>query len=622
MTRMISHSSQTGRRSVRRACALPFAMACFIMLTDAASATATEVVSATAAEPLGDGAKVQQRWGEKIPMRDGVTLNGTLYLPRAKSSPNACLLTSTPYSSDRYHDNAVRFAARGYPVMVVDVRGRLNSGGEFRPLIQEAPDGYDMVEWLAKQPYCNGKVMMMGGSYGGYTQWAAAGQAPPHLVTIVPTAAPYAGVDFPSDYNIARPYQVQWHHLVNGRGVQLAQFGDDAYWNGVYLQWYKSGRPLTEIDQIAGVSLPLMRAQFDHPAQGDYWDRYNPTAAQYATITMPVLTITGAYDGDQPGAIANYRAHLANAPADAAARHYLVIGPWDHGGTRRPAKRIGGVTFGDASLVDIEGLHLEWFDHVLNGAEKPALLRDRVAYYVAGAERWRYAPTLEAVTAEARPYFLAASVNPTDIYRAGSLQSKAGAGQPDMYRYDPKDVSLGPIEARIGDGYLTDQTLLSAQSGNILVYQTNPFEVATEVSGFFKLSVWIGIDQPDTDFIATVYELRPDGTSIMLSSATMRARYRESMRTEKLVTTQTPLRYDFNSFLFASREIAPGSRLRLTIGPINSINYEKNYNNGGVVAASSVKDARTVTVRLFHDAKHPSALYVPVARKEVHVEGQ
>lgn len=620
MTPIISRPPRADRSS--RARTLPLAIMVAALLAVSANAAGVEVTSATAEAPPGDGAKVQQRWAQKIPMRDGVRLNGTLYLPRAETAPVACLLARTPYSSDRFHNSGTYFAARGYAVMIVDVRGRLNSEGMFRPLIQEAPDGYDTVEWLARQPYCNGKVVMMGGSYGGYDQWATAGQAPPHLVTIVPVAAPYVGVDFPHDYNIARPYQIQWHNLVAGRGVQVNQFGDDAYWNGVFLKWHESGRPLNEIDDIAGAPSPSLRAQFDHPAQGDYWDRYNPTAAQYASITMPVLTITGAYDGDQPGALANYRAHLANASADAAARHYLVIGPWDHGGTRRPARRVGGVTFGDASLVDIDRLHLDWYDHVLNGAEKPALLKERVAYYVTGAERWRSAPTLEAVTAEARPFFLASSTNPTDVHRAGSLQAKAGSGKPDTYRYDPRDISLGRIEARLGDGYLTDQTLLSAQSGNILVYQTNPFEVATEVSGFFKLSAWIGIDQPDTDFIATVYELRPDGTSIMLSSATMRARYRESLRTGKLITTRAPLRYDFDTFLFAAREIASGSRLRLTIGPINSIHYEKNYNNGGIVAASSVKDARTVTVRLYHDAQHPSALYVPIARRDDHAEAK
>jgi uncharacterized protein len=148
------------------------------------------------------------------------------------------------------------------------------------------------------------------------------------------------------------------------------------------------------------------------------------------------------------------------------------------------------------------------------------------------------------------------------------------------------------------------------------VYHTVPFAKDVEVSGFFKLSAWVSIDQPDTDFGAWIYEIGLDGSSIFLTTDAMRTRYRESLRQPKLIGTTEPLRYDLDRFMFVSRQIQKGHRLRLVIGPINSIYSQKNYNSGGVVSEESMKDARPVTVKLFHDQARPSALYVPFGHPE------
>jgi hypothetical protein len=160
---------------------------------------------------------------------------------------------------------------------------------------------------------------------------------------------------------------------------------------------------------------------------------------------------------------------------------------------------------------------------------------------------------------------------------------------------------------------MLDQTMIYAMRGKELIYHTAPMEKDINLSGFFRFSAWIGIDQPDTDFDVSISEILADGTSIPLSSDLMRARYRESLRKPKLVATKKPLLYDFDSFAFASRLVKKGSRLRLVIGPAQSISLEKNYNAGGLVAEESVKVARPVIVTLFHDAAHASALYMPIA---------
>src|SRR5262249_21280059 len=148
---------------------------------------------------------VRVNWGVRILLRDGIQLNATLYMPRDDASPTPVIFTLTPYVGQMWHEFALYFSQRGYPFICVDSRGRGNSQGEFRPFIQEAQDGYDVVEWIAQQPYCSGQVAMWGGSYGGFDQWSTAKELPPHLATIVPVASPYLGVDFPFRSNISSP---------------------------------------------------------------------------------------------------------------------------------------------------------------------------------------------------------------------------------------------------------------------------------------------------------------------------------------------------------------------------------------------------------------------------------
>jgi len=570
------------------------------------------------ATTLADTAKVDWQWGVQVPLRDGVRLNATLYRPPGLKESRPCLFTLTPYVGDNNHARAMYFAAHGYPFLMVDVRGRGNSQGSFRPLIQEAKDGHDVVEWLARQPYCNGKVSMSGGSYSGYDQWATAQEFPPHLATIVPASAVSPGVDFPLRNNaFFAPYHIQWLTLTSGRALQANIFGDDPLWVGLFRRWIESGTSYRNLDSFVGNPSPIFQEWVSHPDLDAYWDAYSPTNEQYAKIDLPILTITGMYDDAQPGALDHYSRHMARASPTARARHFLVIGPWDHLGTRTPKQEFLGMKFGAASLVDLQKLHLDWYRFTMEGGSKPEFLQKQVAYYVSGAEHWRYADTLEAITAESRPFFLDSTGDSArDVYAAGSLApARVAQGAPDHYRYDPRDLSLAKIEAESNLDSALDQEVFLANTSE-LVYVSAPFEQDQELSGFFRFEAWIAIDQPDTDFVVTVAEIGPDGAVTPLSSDIMRARYRETPRSQKLVTTKEPLRYDFSHFTFASRLVRKRSRLRLTLAAANSIQIERNHNSGGVIADETIADSRTVTVTLFHDAKRRSALYVPVARQE------
>jgi len=268
---------------------------------------------------------VDFQWGVKIPLRDGIQLNATLYRPQGQKDALPCVFTLTPYIAQNYHERGMYFAGHGYVFVTVDVRGRGNSQGEFTPLLQEAKDGHDIVEWLAQQKYCNGKVTMWGGSYAGYDQWATAKEFPPHLAAIVPASPPFPGVDFPLHNNIAYPYEMQWLTFTSGHTGQEKIFEDSGFWIAKFEELYLGHRAFKSLDTLIGNASPVFQAWIAHPAVDAYWDEYNPTSEQFAKIDLPILTITGQYDADQPGALRFYREHMAHACAHAKAQASKVF---------------------------------------------------------------------------------------------------------------------------------------------------------------------------------------------------------------------------------------------------------------------------------------------------------
>lgn len=560
--------------------------------------------------------EVDLMWTVKIPMRDGTRLNATVYRPHEQKDPLPVIFELTPYISDSYHGRAYYFAQHGYVFALVDVRGRGNSEGTFNPFLQEPHDGHDVVEWLARQPWSNGKVTMWGGSYAGFDQWMTLREEPEHLATVVPVASAHAGVDFPMYKNIFGPYVMQWLTFTSGVTGNENLFGETAFWISKFSQLYLQHRPFSELDQIVGNPSPTFHMWLSHPTVDSVWQSLAISPEQYRAIHIPILTITGSYDGDQTGAFTYYRAHMKYGNDQAKAQHYLIIGPWDHAGTRTPKKDVGGLTFGDASMLDMNKLHTDWWDWRLKNGAKPDFLKKRVAYYVMAADEWKYADTLESISNSTRTLYLDSdSGRANDVVSSGRLSdAKPAAALPDHYVYDPLDVRPAELEKEEIKNYLTDQRYALNLYGNGVVYHSEPFAADTEISGFAKLTAWIAMDVPDTDLAATLYEILPDGTSVQLTSDGMRARYRESLSQEKLVKSGEINQYVFDGFTFFSRRIAKGSRLRLVLNCPNSIYQEKNYNSGGVVAEESGKDAHTAHITVYHDADHPSRLELPIVK--------
>jgi putative CocE/NonD family hydrolase len=560
--------------------------------------------------------KIDFSWGVKIPMRDGVQLNATLYKPK-DGNPTPTILTLTPYIADNYHARGIYFAQNGFAFAAVDSRGRGNSEGIFEPFASEARDGHDIVEWLAKQPWCDGQVAMWGGSYGGFDQWLTLRESPSHLKTIVPAASAHAAVDFPFVNNIFTSYEIQWQTFISGVTRNTAIMDDSNFWIEKFQEMYQNHLPFKELDRIVGNCSTFFQTWVKHSHSDAYWDEMALSTKQYDQISVPILTITGHYDADQPGAMEYYRRHM-RSNSKMKDTHYLIIGPWDHAGTRDPNREFGGLKFGEACLLDLNKLHKDWYSWTMKGGKKPAFLKKQVAYYVVGDEKWKYASSLEEIPARAQKMYLSSDSRAMDVFHSGSLETKAPKkdqqAHTDTFTYDPLDNRFGGLERKEIKDYLTDQTYDLNLFGNGLVYHSEPFTKDIEITGWAKLFAWMELDVPDTDFTVLLSEVLPNGKVIKLTQDWLRARYRQSFRVEKLIVPGEINLYTFERFTFFSRRIARGSRLRLIISCPNTIFWEKNYNRGGVVAGESGKDARTAHVMLYHDADHPSYLELPVVR--------
>jgi len=580
--------------------------------------------------PTQPPADYDLRWGVKIPMRDKVELNATLYLPKTPdgSPPKTpVIFTLTPYISDSYHARAAYFASHGYAFALVDVRGRGNSGGEFEPFANEPRDGHDAVEWLAKQSFCDGKVAMWGGSYAGFDQWATAKEFPPRLATIVPAAAAHPPLDYPSYHNVGETYDMQWFTFTSGRTGQQNLFADQKFWSTKFLDAYKKHIPFKSLDSFVGNPSANFQRILKHPVADAYYDAMVPSREQFQKITLPVLTITGQYDGDELGALAFYRDHIANASTEARTKHFLIIGPWDHAGTRTPTDEVGGVKFGSAAIVDLNHLHRQWYDWTMRNGPKPEFLRNQVAYYLlapgnSGANgEWKYADNFETLVANPKIFYLdSKNGDANGVFRSGSLTEKQPSEGSDAFTYDPLDITRGdrvdgtdPKEKTSG----IDQTNAVSIGKDGFVYHTEPLPNETPLVSCPQLTLWVSIDTLDTDLQAHLYEIQPDGTSIALWSDIRRLRYGESLREPKLVKPSEIVRCDFNPGLFVARRLMKGSRIRLVISSPNSILWQKNYNSGGVVADETAKDARTAHVNVYHDPEHASAIQLRIGESPV-----
>jgi putative CocE/NonD family hydrolase len=475
----------------------------------------------------------------------------------------------------------------------------------FDPSVEEARDGYDAVEWFAKQPWCNGKVAMFGGSYAGQDQWLTAMLKPPHLSTIAPVASARPAVDFPMYQNMVGSYILQWLTLTSGKALYAQAFNDNTLWQNTFKRLYLDKAAFSTLDAYSGNTTTVFHKWLQHPDFDAFWKATGGTKEQIAGIGIPVLEITGANDGDQVGAL-SYHADLSLARAGSGAADFLVIGPWDHPGTRQPKQDFGGEHYGPASLVDVLRLHREWYDYILKGGPKPAFLQKPVAYYISGAkaECWKYADSLQTISSKSLTLFPDASNGARSVYQSGVLapsQTRSSGGE---WISDPNDLSAAdPVDgAQPG----------AALHGDGLVFHSAVFKEDTEIVGMMDLRLWLSIDAPDTDLQASLYLIAPDGKARSLTETMLRARYRNSLEHPEAIHESQPEEYRFAPGTWFGMRAPKGAQLRLVLGSVNDPSMEKNWNSMRPVAEQTGADARVAHIRMLQDAEHPSTLTIPL----------
>lgn len=550
-----------------------------------------------------------------IPVGDGVSLAATVWKPAEADEPLPTVLVLTPYVSDETHQRAKKFARAGYAYVSVDVRGRGSSEGEYRPMWGHGRDGARVIQWLADQTWSDGRVVMRGGSYRGMTQWQVMAAAPDALTTAVPTASAYPGHDFPNPGGILLSYAARWLAFTSGNTRNGNLFGNSDHWTRIFVDHYRGHAPFADLAPLAGTNRDIFLEWLDHPAHDDYWRAYNPAAGQYAALDLPILTITGYFDGDQPGAMRYYREHMEHGDSDAVESHFLLLGPWDHPGTRHPQKEVGGLAFPENAVLDMDQLQIDWFDWILKDGDRPAALEDRVTYYVMGdgANEWRSAPSLDEMADDSLKLYLSSpNKNPQSVFESGRLvTARPDAEDDDHYVYDPREVKDREVlmEDR-SDRYLTDP--LDAHWDDVLVYHGDPLDEPVTIAGVMKFVGNIELDVPDTDIAAQVQAVLPDGETLVLGTDAVRARFRNGPEPE-LVEPGRIETYVFDGFYLTARQLPAGTRLRLVLFPLDSHQYLRNYNTGGELGREDIDKARTANVAVRVGGEQGSYLELPLA---------
>ena len=539
-------------------------------------------------------------------MRDGVRLAADLYRP-VTDEPIPAILVRTPYG--RKGEGLLKgsiFARRGYAVLVQDVRGRFESEGEWFPIRNETSDGSDTIDWLAAQPWCDGNVGMIGASYGGWVQWYAARSGNPHLKAIVPQVAPPdPDQNFPSEGGVFLLSSAWWGTVLDGvvRGESLPQ-----------RDWTEalSTLPLTDIDEALGIEHPFLDEWLAHPpTDSAYWDplRYQ---TYYDRIDVAVLNLTGWFDGDQPGALQNFRGMRAHARSEAVRRsQFLVVGPWGHAFNTN--RRIGGVDFGPEAVVDLDSVYIRFFDRYLKGVENGIEEEDPVKVFVTGSNRWSPETDWPLSGTRFTPLYLASPGTAQTVEGGGELSPTPpaeGLDQPDAYRYDPTDLpeTLADFNDMSGESATADHSELPDRD-DFLDYTSPPLAAPVELSGPFEAVLSVSTDGPDTDFCVALYRIAPDGRMTGIAGGIQRLRYRFGSRRDAPVEPGEIVEVTVDLWAHSIR-LEAGDRLRLQVGSSFFPGYARNLNTLDPIATAT--EPRVAINRVHHDTVHSSRIILPI----------
>ena len=567
-----------------------------------------------------------------VPMRDGVHLATDVVRPDAPGR-FPVIINRGPYGKNSYLDNPNHsiwfFPRNGYVLLSQDVRGRFESEGEYNPLFQEANDGYDTVEWAARQPWSNGRVATTGQSYLGATQYTLAGghPLPPHLQTLMPVSA---SSDFHQSWVYHTGGVMEWgwtvpYAILKGRNT-LARAGREdliARMDEYVIEPGNFGQPLSDqwyrhlplrdwIDRLKEAA-PYFHEYFDEELDGPYWWPIN-MMRQASNVTIPMYHITAWYDIFMEGAINAFQSIQQHGGSELARRNQkLLIGPWAHlrPFTQPTTGGAGDIDFGAAAAVELHEDMLRWYDYWLKDIETGIMDDAPVRIFVMGDNRWRDEQEWPLARTHYTRWYL---------HSAGGANTRAGDGtlstvppeanEPqDQFIYDPAD----PAPTLGGNTLIIDYGVFDQSPAenrpDVLVYTSDPLPSDLELTGPISVTLYAATTAADTDFTAKLVDVRPDGYAHNVQDGIVRARYRTSVREPSPIIPGRVYQYAIDLWA-TSHVVKAGHRVRVDISSSNFPRFDRNPNTGAALGA----DARLETARqtVHHSAQYPSHITLPV----------
>jgi putative CocE/NonD family hydrolase len=519
-----------------------------------------------------------------IKTRNGAMISAIIVRKKNVIMPQPVVLQFTIYVRDKGRDlKTLKEAAdHDYVGVIAYTRGKRFSPDEIFPYEYEATDAYDVIDWISKQKWCSGSVGMFGGSYNGFTQWAAAKKMHPALKTIVPYVANRPGMGLPMENNVFINPNYEWSFYVgNTKYLDTVAGNDRQRFRKMQFAWWESGVAYKKLDSLDGTPNRLFQQWISHPDFDRYWQNMAPYKKDFAQINIPVLAFDGYYNDSQNSSLYYLRElHAYNPKAPV----YLIIGPYGHFGTQVGGEPIiNGYEVDANSLIDIKKITYQWFDYVLKNRTKPEFLKDRINYEVMGANEWRAASSLDKMSNASLKFYLADT-------RSGNFYSLSAA-KPDKKAYLKQEVDFADRKTSNNEYYPDPIIRKEIDTSNGFVFISEPIKEGILVNGSFKGELKISINKKDGDLGVTLYEVLPTGEYFHLSYYIGRASYAQDIEKRNLLTPDKIETISFSNTHLVSKKLSKGSRLLVVINVNKNPFSQLNYGTGKEVSTETIQDA-------------------------------
>ncbi|QOW09845.1 CocE/NonD family hydrolase [Kaistella flava (ex Peng et al. 2021)] len=516
--------------------------------------------------------------------------------------PESTIIINTIYADENDINDAKVKASYGYNCVYIYTRGKHLSNHKIEPFEHEQEDINEVINWIIKQPWSNGKVGMIGGSYLGFSQWAAAKKLHPALKTIIPQASVGIGsMDFPMNNNVFGTYSLRWlNYVTNNKTTDAENFRNEEKWNSVYKKWYVSGVPFNKLDSISGNRNEIFQRWLQHPNYDQFWKNMVPYKEEFSKINIPILTITGYYDSDQLGALYYFRNHKKY---NKNANHYLIIGPYDHSGAQGYIKNeLLGYKIDPIAEINLTEICMEWFDYVLKEKNKPTFLKDKINYHVMGTNEWKHSSSIEQFDEHQLKFYFQKHNNQFVLSQSNSKKRE-------FSRLNINFEDRSDADELIKQEFNIIKS--SIYNNNNLTFSTDTFDEPFEFSGNFSGTFRISVNKRDVDLNVKLYEVLPDGKHFLLSSYLGRASYSQNPEKRMLLTPNKKATIQIKNNEFVSKKIEKGSRLFAVIGVNKNPFWQINYGSGKEVSEESIEDAKEpLEIKFYND----SYIKIPISQ--------